>query len=63
MRTDFLTALNFLPKNSSINIYKKKYSLFKDYKIGVDLEKKSINFGENIFFNDSKKCYSKNNKR
>jgi type I restriction enzyme M protein len=59
MRTDFLTALDFLPKNSSINIYEKKYSHFKDYKIEVDLEKKSINFGESIFFNDSKNAIQK----
>lgn len=51
---DLIAKLQFIPKENSVNIYYKKYSNHNDYSIEVDLDKSVINFGNNIFFNDSK---------
>lgn len=50
---DLIAKLQFIPKENSVNIYYKKYSNYYDYSLEVDLDKSVINFGNNIFFNDS----------
>lgn len=54
MLNNLIITSDFIPKENSINIYQKKYSNHHDYIIEIDLDKSSINFGDAIFFNDSK---------
>jgi type I restriction enzyme M protein len=54
MKKEFLEQLLFNPKNNTANIYHKKYTHLDNYIIEIDLEKKIIDFGRYIFFNDSK---------
>ena len=48
---NLISNIGFAPKNNAQNIYTKEFS---QYIIEVDLEKNTINFGSQIFFNDSK---------
>lgn len=50
---DLIVKLQFIPKENSINVYHKKYANHDEYNIEIDLDKKSINLGNAIFFNDS----------
>lgn len=59
MLIDLINKLQFVPKNNSVNIYHKKYLNHNDYNIVVDLDKNSIDFGNSIFFNDSKNSVQK----
>lgn len=59
MLIDFITALQFVPQNNSVNMYQKKYTNHNDYIIEIDLDKNSINFGNSIFFNDSQNSIQK----
>ena len=59
MLIDFITALQFIPQNNSVNIYQKKYSNHDNYSIEIDLENNTIDFGNSIFFNDSKNSIQK----
>ncbi len=52
---NFITYLGFFPQENITNTYQKKYSNHNSYTIEIDIRKKSINFGEKIFFNDSDK--------
>lgn len=54
-QNDLIAKLQFTPKENSISIYQKKYSNHDNYKIEIDLDKNSIDFGNEIFFNNSKK--------
>jgi type I restriction enzyme M protein len=54
MKIEFIEALNFTPKNNTTSTYLKKYSHLDNYIIEIDLEKNTIDFGNHIFFNDSK---------
>jgi len=54
-----ITTLQFIPKENSVNVYHKKYANHNDYNIEVDLDKNSIDFGNTIFFNDSKNSVQK----
>ena len=54
-----ITTLQFIPKENSVNVYHKKYANHNDYNIEVDLDKNSIDFGNSIFFNDSKNTVQK----
>ncbi len=51
MKTNLLKALFFSPVENSINVYKKDYD---NHTIKIDLDKDTIDFGDGIFFNDSK---------
>ena len=59
MLIDFIVALEFIPQNNSVNIYQKRYSNHDNYSIEIDLDKNSIDFGNSIFFNDSKNSIQK----
>ena len=59
MLIDFITSLQFIPQNNSVNIYQKKYSNHDNYSIEIDLDKNSINFGNSIFFNNSQNSIQK----
>ncbi|MEA3455018.1 MAG: N-6 DNA methylase [Campylobacterota bacterium] len=52
---ELIKALGFTPKENRTNIYEKKYPSHNSYTIEIDIEKKIINFGNKIFFNDSDK--------
>jgi type I restriction enzyme M protein len=53
MRYSLIVALNFLPKENSINIYQKTYTNHNNYIVEIDLNKNIINFGKKIFFNNT----------
>ena len=59
MLIDFITKLQFVPQNNSVNIYQKQYSNQDDYSIKIDVDKNNIDFGKSIFFNDSKNSIQK----
>ena len=52
---ELLKILGFTPKENTTNIYQKQYISHNNYVIEIDTQKKSIDFGLKIFFNDSKK--------
>jgi len=52
---ELIKALGFIPKENTTDLFEKKYTLHSSYSIEFDAQKKSINFGSKIFFNDSKK--------
>jgi type I restriction enzyme M protein len=58
-QNDLIVKLQFTPKENTTNIYQKKYSNNNGYSIEIDLDKNSINFGNSIFFNDSKNSIQK----
>lgn len=58
-KNNLITALEFTPKENSVNIYQKKYSNQNDYRIEIDLDKSTLNFGKGIVFNDSKNSTQK----
>ncbi|MCF6330020.1 MAG: N-6 DNA methylase [Sulfurimonas sp.] len=58
-QNDLIVKLQFTPKENTTKIYQKKYSNHDDYIIEIDLDKNSINFGNSIFFNDSKNSVQK----
>ncbi len=51
---NLIVKLGFVPKENTANIYHKKYSSHNNYVLGIDFEKNSINYGNKIFFNDTK---------
>ena len=51
---DLLNTLGFIHKENTKDILIKYYSNHDNYSIEINLEKKIINFGNKIFFNDSK---------
>lgn len=51
---DLLNTLEFIHKENTKDILIKYYSNHDNYSIEINLEKKIINFGNKIFFNDSK---------
>ena len=51
---ELIKVLGFTPKENTANIYQKKYSKHKNYSIEIDFDKKSIDFGGKIVFNDTK---------
>jgi len=58
-QNDIKVKLQFIPKENSVNIYQKKYPNQDNYSIEIDLQNNSINFGNSIFFNDSKNSIQK----
>jgi len=56
---DLIAKLQFIPQENSVNVYHKKYANHNNYNIEVDLDKNSIDFGNSIFFNDSKNSVQK----
>ncbi len=53
-QNDLIIKLQFIPKENTTNIYQKKYVNHDNYNIEIDLDKNTIDFGNSIFFNDSK---------
>lgn len=51
---DLLNTLGFIFKENTKDILIKYYQNHKNYTIEINLEKEIINFGDKIFFNDSK---------
>jgi len=58
-QNDLMSKLKFIPKENSSNIYQKTYPLHSNYNIEIDLNNNTINFGNHIFFNDSKNAIQK----
>jgi len=56
---EFINQLHFIPKENTKGIYLKQYSNLDNYTIEIDLENNTINFGNQIFFNDSKNTSQK----
>ncbi|MBU1657694.1 restriction endonuclease subunit S [bacterium] len=56
---NLIAKLQFIPKENNINVYHKKYSNHNDYNIEIALDKSSIDFGNIIFFNNSKNSIQK----
>ena len=53
-QNDLIIKLQFTPKENTTNIYQKKYPNHNNYNVEIDLDKNTIDFGNSIFFNDSK---------
>ena len=56
---DFINQLNFIPKENTSDVYLKSYPNLDNYSMEIDLENNTINFGNLIFFNDSKNTSQK----
>ncbi len=58
-QNDLIIKLQFTPKENTTNIYQKKYPKHNNYNIEINLIKNTIDFGNSIFFNDSKNSVQK----
>jgi len=62
MTNKLIKNLGFIPKENTTNIYHKKYSSHNNYVLEIDFDKNSINYGKQIFFNDTKNSIQNINK-
>ncbi len=51
---ELIKALEFTPKENTVNIYQKRYLKHDNYSIEIDSEKNIIDYGGKIVFNDTK---------
>lgn len=58
-QNNLIVKLQFTPKENTKDIYQKKYSNHDNYNIEIDLDKNTVDFGNSIFFNDSKNSVQK----
>ena len=59
---NLIIELDFIPKENTTNIYYKKYSSHNNYVLEIDFGNSTINYGNKIFFNDTKNSIQKMNK-